>query len=53
MGSKCEDAENTLVIATPTEEHFVGGGSVMVWGGISPTGKIRFVIIGSNLNPER
>lgn len=30
-----------------------GGGSVMVWGGISLTGKTRFVIIGGNLNAER
>ena len=30
-----------------------GGGSVMVWGGISLTGKTRLVIIGGNLNAER
>uniref|UniRef100_A0A8P4G922 Uncharacterized protein n=1 Tax=Dicentrarchus labrax TaxID=13489 RepID=A0A8P4G922_DICLA len=30
-----------------------GGGSVMVWGGISLTGKTRLVIIGDNLNAER
>ena len=29
------------------------GGSVMVWGGISRTGKTRLVIIGGNLNAER
>ena len=30
-----------------------GGGSVMVWGGISLTGKTRLLIIGGNLNAER
>ncbi|KAL7828173.1 hypothetical protein AOLI_G00313250 [Acnodon oligacanthus] len=30
-----------------------GGGSVMVWGGISLTGKTRLVIIGGNLTAER
>merc|ERR1711951_246843 len=30
-----------------------GGGSVMVWGSISLTGKTRLVIIGGNLNAER
>ena len=30
-----------------------GGGSVMVWGGISLTGNTRLVIIGGNLNAER
>uniref|UniRef100_A0A8C4DEX4 Tc1-like transposase DDE domain-containing protein n=1 Tax=Dicentrarchus labrax TaxID=13489 RepID=A0A8C4DEX4_DICLA len=30
-----------------------GGGSVMVWGGISLTGKTRLVITGGNLNAER
>jgi hypothetical protein len=31
---------------------YFGGGSVMVWGGISRTGKTRLVIIGGNLNAE-
>uniref|UniRef100_A0A8P4G4U6 Tc1-like transposase DDE domain-containing protein n=1 Tax=Dicentrarchus labrax TaxID=13489 RepID=A0A8P4G4U6_DICLA len=30
----------------------LGGGSVMVWGGISLTGKTGLVIIGGNLNAE-
>uniref|UniRef100_A0A665V3R4 Uncharacterized protein n=1 Tax=Echeneis naucrates TaxID=173247 RepID=A0A665V3R4_ECHNA len=30
-----------------------GGGSVMVWGCISLTGKIRIVIIRGNINAER
>ena len=32
---------------------YFGGGSVMVWGGVSLTGKTRLVIIGGNLNAER
>ena len=30
-----------------------GGGSVMVWGGISFAGKTRFVIINGTLNAQR
>ena len=32
---------------------YFGGGSLMVWGGISLTGKTRLVGIGGNLNAER
>ena len=32
---------------------YFDGGSVMVWGGISLTGKTRLVGIGGNLNAER
>ena len=31
----------------------LSGGSVMMWGDISLTGKTRLVIIGGNLNAER
>ncbi|GLD67633.1 caspase-13-like protein [Lates japonicus] len=48
--SKCgEDVESAMLIAAL----IVGGGSVMVWGGISHTGKTRLVIIGDSLNAER
>ena len=48
--SKCgEDAENAVLIAVTS----FGGGRVMVWDGISLTGKTRLVIIGGNLSAER
>uniref|UniRef100_A0A8C5FEW1 Tc1-like transposase DDE domain-containing protein n=1 Tax=Gadus morhua TaxID=8049 RepID=A0A8C5FEW1_GADMO len=37
----------------PDRTTYIGGGSVMVWGGVSLTGKTRLVIIGGNLNAER
>uniref|UniRef100_A0A3Q3KSR0 Tc1-like transposase DDE domain-containing protein n=1 Tax=Labrus bergylta TaxID=56723 RepID=A0A3Q3KSR0_9LABR len=53
-GSKCQEetGEHYAYCSTDRVTAF-GGGSVMVWGGISLTGKTRLVFIRGNLNAER